>query len=79
MVDRAELADRGLCDLLCRRCLTDVAVHECKVGRRRKAGRGDAARGCNDVIATIQKGLDNGFADALRGAGHDDCFLGCHT
>jgi hypothetical protein len=29
MVDRPELADRGLCDLLSRRCLADVPVDEC--------------------------------------------------
>jgi hypothetical protein len=31
MVDRAELADRGLCDLLSRRGLTDVPVDEREV------------------------------------------------
>src|SRR6266567_286288 len=31
MVDRAELSDRGLCDLLCGRCLTDISVDECEI------------------------------------------------
>ena len=31
MVDRAELSDRGLCDLLSGRCLTNVSVDECEI------------------------------------------------
>ena len=31
VVDRAELSDRGLCDLLSRRCLTNVSVDECEI------------------------------------------------
>jgi hypothetical protein len=31
MVDRAELVDRCLCNLPCRRRLTDVSIDECEV------------------------------------------------
>src|SRR5262245_26067057 len=78
MIDRAELTDRGLCDLLSRRGLTDVSIDEREVRYRREAGLGKAERGCDDVIAAIQKCLDNGCSDALRGAGYDDCLFVCH-
>ena len=31
MVDRSELSDRGLCNLLSGRCLTDVSVDDCEI------------------------------------------------
>jgi hypothetical protein len=31
MVDRAELSDRGPCDLLSGRCLTNVSIDECEI------------------------------------------------
>ena len=53
MVDRAELADRSLCDLVGSGCLTDVPVDERQVRRRREVGLGNTARGCDDVITAI--------------------------
>src|ERR1700722_5393929 len=79
VVDRAELGDRGLCDVLSGCRLPDVTVDECEVRRRRETGTGDVRRGCNRVVATIQKGVYHGCSNALRGAGHDHCFLVCHS
>jgi hypothetical protein len=41
-------------------------------------GFGHAARGGNDVVAAIQKSLDDGRSDALRGTGYDYCLFASH-
>ena len=50
-----------------------------RFGDANRAVVGNAARGCHYVIATIQKRLDNGRSDALRGAGYNDCLLTWHA
>jgi hypothetical protein len=65
MVDVAEFVERRFRHRLRRRCLTDVSLNEREARRRRKAGLGTAARRTNDVIAAIQKSLDNGCSDTL--------------
>src|SRR5579871_809338 len=78
VVDRTEFGDCGLGDVLSRRCLTDVSVNERKVWRQCETSFGDTARSRNDVIVAIQKGVDNGCPDSLRGAGYYNRLIACH-
>jgi hypothetical protein len=79
MVDRSELAHRGLRGLFCRRRLADISIDKRKARGRRKAGLGSAPRRCHHVIPPTQKCLNNRCSDALRGSGCDHCLLSRHT
>src|ERR1700722_9444400 len=79
MIDCAEGLDRGFSDFFGGCGLGDVAIDKSEVGQRHYAGRGDAARGCDDVIAATEKCLDDGGSDASRSSGHDDSFVIWHS
>ena len=78
MVDRAELLDRRFRHFLGSLCPADISIHQREVGRGGVPCLRNASRSRHHVIAALQKRLNNGCADALRGAGDDDCFPACH-
>src|SRR6266487_1835913 len=79
-IDRAELLDRELCNLLRRLKLTYVAVDQGEVVGSGKLLRfGCAPRGSYHIVVAREKRLDDARADALRRSRDNYCLLcTCH-
>ena len=76
-VDRAESGYGDFGDLRRRLQLADVSIDQCEIHQTpgTRSDFGDVSRIRHHVVTAIQKRLHKTCADALRAAGHDNCFV----